>query len=328
MGALTGVALLFFVLRAFSSGCTALTGVEAIANGVPAFKKPKSRNAATTLLLMGTLSMGMFLGITALALISDVRYTEHTCDLIGFAGDCRTDPQRTVIAQVAAAVFGGDDNVFFFYLQAATAAILILAANTAFNGFPLLGSILAQDRYMPRQLHTRGDRLVFSNGIVLLAVFAGLLIIAFDASVTRLIQLYIIGVFTSVHPRSDRHGPALEPPAARGDRPRRPSPRAALAGHQRRGRRIHRAGARDRAGDEVPQRGLDRRARHAPAVPDDAKHQPALLDGRGGARRRRGRGGDPPRPYARDRARVEDPQADAARRELRAGVRARRPSRR
>jgi amino acid transporter len=197
MGALTGVALLFFVLRAFSSGCTALTGVEAIANGVPAFKKPKSRNAATTLLLMGTLSMGMFLGITALALISDVRYTEHTCDLIGFAGDCRTDPQRTVIAQVAAAVFGGDDNVFFFYLQAATAAILILAANTAFNGFPLLGSILAQDRYMPRQLHTRGDRLVFSNGIVLLAVFAGLLIIAFDASVTRLIQLYIIGVFTS-----------------------------------------------------------------------------------------------------------------------------------
>ena len=194
---LAGLALVFFVLRAFSSGCTALTGVEAIANGVPAFKKPKSRNAATTLLLMGILSMSMFLGITALALISDVRYTENTCDLIGFAGDCRTDPQRTVIAQVGAAVFGGDDNVLFYYLTAATAAILILAANTAFNGFPLLGSILAQDRYLPRQLHTRGDRLVFSNGILLLAGFAGLLIYAFDASVTRLIQLYIIGVFTS-----------------------------------------------------------------------------------------------------------------------------------
>ena len=194
---LGGLALVFFVLRAFSSGCTALTGVEAIANGVPAFRKPKSKNAATTLLLMGILSMSMFLGITALALISDVHYTENTCDLVGFPGDCTSDPQRSVIAQVGAAVFGGDGSPLFFVLQAATAAILILAANTAFNGFPLLGSILAQDRFLPRQLHTRGDRLVFSNGIILLAAFAGLLIVVFDASVTRLIQLYIIGVFTS-----------------------------------------------------------------------------------------------------------------------------------
>jgi len=194
---LAGLALVFFVLRAFSSGCTALTGVEAIANGVPAFRKPKGKNAATTLLLMGTLSMSMFLGITALALISDVHYTENTCDLVGFAGNCVTDPQRSVIAQVGASVFGGDGSPLFFLLQAATAAILVLAANTAFNGFPLLGSILAQDRYLPRQLHTRGDRLVFSNGIILLAAFAILLIVAFDASVTRLIQLYIIGVFTS-----------------------------------------------------------------------------------------------------------------------------------
>jgi amino acid transporter len=195
---LAGLALVFFVLRAFSSGCTALTGVEAIANGVPAFKKPKSKNAATTLLLMGTLSMSMFLGITALAMISDVRYVEptHACDLIGFT-ECATEPQRTVVAQIAAAVFGSDSSPLFFYIQAVTAAILILAANTAFNGFPQLGSILAQDRYMPRQLHTRGDRLVFSNGIVLLAAFAALLIWAFDASVTHLIQLYIIGVFTS-----------------------------------------------------------------------------------------------------------------------------------
>ena len=194
---LAGFALLFFALRAFSSGCTALTGIEAIANGVPAFRPPKSRNAAITLAALGLLAITMFGGITAVALISDVKVTENTCDLVGFPGNCETDPQRTVIAQLGAAVFGGDSSFGFFYIQAAAALILILAANTAFNGFPLLGSVLAQDRYLPRQLHTRGDRLVFSNGIVLLSVAAGLLIWAFDASVTRLIQLYIVGVFTS-----------------------------------------------------------------------------------------------------------------------------------
>jgi amino acid transporter len=194
MSDLGGLALIFLVMRAFASGCTALTGVEAIANGVPAFKKPKSKNAATTLAIMGGLSIIMFSGITALALISEVRYTENPCDLIGF--DCETNPQRTVVAQVAAAVFG-DATIPFYYVQAASALILVLAANTAFNGFPLLGSILAQHRYAPRQLHTRGDRLVFSNGIVLLSIFAGLLIYAFDASVTQLIQLYIVGVFTA-----------------------------------------------------------------------------------------------------------------------------------
>lgn len=193
---MAGLALLFFALRAFASGCTALTGVEAIANGVPAFKPPKSRNAATTLALMGGIAAAMFAGVTALALLADVKYVEHACDLEGFA-NCETEPQRTVIAQLAAAVFGGDTSIGFFYIQAATALVLILAANTAFNGFPLLGSVLAQDRFMPRQLHTRGDKLVFSNGILLLAGFAGLLIVAFDADVTRLIQLYIIGVFTS-----------------------------------------------------------------------------------------------------------------------------------
>jgi amino acid transporter len=193
---LGGLALLFFALRAFASGCTALTGVEAIANGVPAFKPPKSRNAATTLALMGGIAATMFAGVTALALLSDVKYVENPCDLQGFA-DCETEPQRTVIAQLAAAVFGGDGSIGFFFIQAATALVLVLAANTAFNGFPLLGSVLAQDRFMPRQLHTRGDKLVFSNGILLLAGFAVLLIVAFDADVTRLIQLYIIGVFTS-----------------------------------------------------------------------------------------------------------------------------------
>jgi amino acid transporter len=194
---LAGLALLFFALRAFSSGCTALTGIEAIANGVPAFRPPKSRNAATTLALLGVLAVTMFAGITALALVTDVHVAENTCDLIGFPGNCVTDPQRTVIAQLGAAIFGGDHSIGFYYIQAASALILILAANTAFNGFPLLGSVLAQDRYLPRQLHTRGDRLVFSNGILVLAGFAMLLIWAFDASVTRLIQLYIIGVFTS-----------------------------------------------------------------------------------------------------------------------------------
>ena len=194
---LTGLALLFFALRAFASGCTALTGVQAIANGVPAFRPPKSRNAATTLALMGGLAATMFAGVTALALLAGVKYTADTCDLVGFAGDCTTDPQRTVIAQLAAATFGGDTSIGFFYVQAATALILILAANTAFNGFPLLGSVLAEDRYLPHQLHNRGDKLVYSNGILVLSGFAALLIVAFRADVTGLIALYIIGVFTS-----------------------------------------------------------------------------------------------------------------------------------
>jgi amino acid transporter len=192
--ALTGLALALLALRAFATGCTALTGVEAIANGVPAFRSPKSRNAATTLALMGGIAAAMFIGITALAMISDVRYSSSPAEQ--FAGFQVGDVQRSVLAQVSAAVFG-DGSAPFFYLQAMAAGILILAANTAYNGFPLLGSILAQDRYLPRQLHTRGDRLVYSNGVLLLAVFAALLIVAFEASVTRLIQLYIIGVFTS-----------------------------------------------------------------------------------------------------------------------------------
>jgi amino acid transporter len=194
---LTGIALVLLALRAFSSGCTALTGAEAISNGVPAFRPPKAENAARTMGLMGILSITMFSGITALALFTHVRYIENTCDLIGFPGNCETDAQRTIIAQLAAAVFGGSHSIMFYYIQAATALILILAANTAYNGFPLLGSILAQHRYLPRQLHTRGDRLAFSNGIVLLAIVAGSLIWLYEGSVTALIQLYILGVFTS-----------------------------------------------------------------------------------------------------------------------------------
>ncbi|HEV3289884.1 MAG TPA: amino acid permease, partial [Streptosporangiaceae bacterium] len=188
----TGVALIFLLLRAFSSGCTALTGVEAISNGVPAFRKPKSKNAATTLALLGAVAVTMFAGVTALALASHVHYAPAQ-DLIGMPAGTT---QRTVIAQVGRAVFG-DGSALFYVLQFATALILVLAANTAFNGFPVLASILSRDGYLPRQLHTRGDRLAFSNGILLLSGFAILLIVIFQASPTRLIQLYIIGVFVS-----------------------------------------------------------------------------------------------------------------------------------
>ncbi|MER6616633.1 APC family permease [Streptomyces xantholiticus] len=195
---LAGFALLFLLLRAFSSGCAALTGVEAISNGVPAFRKPKSRNAATTLLLMGALAVTMFCGIIGLAMATDVKMAEFPAkDLIADGVPVGPDyVQNPVISQVAAAVFG-DGTFFFVLLAAATALVLFLAANTAYNGFPLLGSILAQDRYLPRQLHTRGDRLAFSNGIVLLAGAAILLVWLYGADSTKLIQLYIVGVFVS-----------------------------------------------------------------------------------------------------------------------------------
>jgi amino acid transporter len=193
VGDYSGLALIFLLLRAFSSGCTALTGVEAISNGVPAFKKPKSKNAATTLALLGGVAVSMFAGVTVLALVSHVHVTQDPQDLIGLA---QGQSQRTVIAQVGRAVFGNTSPLFYL-LQFVTALILVLAANTAFNGFPVLASILSRDGYLPRQLHTRGDRLAFSNGIILLSGFAILLIVIFQASPTRLIQLYIIGVFVS-----------------------------------------------------------------------------------------------------------------------------------
>lgn len=195
---LAGFALVFLLLRAFSSGCAALTGVEAISNGVPAFRKPKSRNAANTLALMGLLAVTMFCGIIGLAMASDVRMAENPAKDLVHDGAPVGDGyvQDPVISQVAAAVFG-DGTFLFVVLAAATALVLFLAANTAYNGFPLLGSILAQDRYLPRQLHTRGDRLAFSNGIVVLAGAATLLVVIYGADSTRLIQLYIVGVFVS-----------------------------------------------------------------------------------------------------------------------------------
>ncbi|MFG2291628.1 APC family permease [Streptomyces sp. NPDC048595] len=197
-GGLAGFALIFLLLRAFSSGCAALTGVEAISNGVPAFRKPKSKNAATTLALMGGLAVTMFCGIIGLAMATNVRMAENPAkDLLDHGTPLGSGyTQNPVISQVAEAVFG-KGSFLFVVLAAATALVLFLAANTAYNGFPLLGSILAQDRYLPRQLHTRGDRLAFSNGIVLLAGAAAILVYLYGADSTRLIQLYIVGVFVS-----------------------------------------------------------------------------------------------------------------------------------
>ena len=176
-----GVFTLLLCLRAFASGCTALTGVEAISNGVPSFQKPKAKNAAATLTIMGALAITMFSGITALAIATHAR--------------AYPNGNPSVISQIAEGIWGR--TILFFAFQAATAAILVLAANTAFNGFPTLASILARDRYLPRQLRTRGDRLVFSNGIVALAAVSIALIIGFNANIEKLIQLYIVGVFTS-----------------------------------------------------------------------------------------------------------------------------------
>ncbi|WP_169337942.1 APC family permease [Propionicicella superfundia] len=188
-----GAALLLLLLRAFASGCTSLTGVEAVSNGVPTFREPKSHNAALTLLLMAVLSIGMMGGIAVLSTISHVHMAENPAELVGTPAGYE---QRTVLAQLAAAVFG-NNSVLFFVVQGFTTLILAMAANTAFNGFPVLASILAQDRYLPKQLGRRGDRLVFSNGILILAGVAAALIVIFDGSVTRLIQLYILGVFVS-----------------------------------------------------------------------------------------------------------------------------------
>jgi amino acid transporter len=190
----TGFALLFLLLRAFSSGSAALTGVEAISNGVPAFKKPKSRNAATTLLLLGVVAVTMLMGIITLANLTGLKYVADPARQIISAPAGYV--QKTVTTQLGETVFGAG-SFLLYVVAAATALILFLAANTAFNGFPVLGSILAQDRYLPRQLHTRGDRLAFSNGILFLAIFAMVLIVSFQAEVTRLIQLYIVGVFVS-----------------------------------------------------------------------------------------------------------------------------------
>ncbi len=196
--ALGGMAMAFLLLRAFSSGCAALTGVEAISNGVPAFREPKSRNAATTLLLMGGIAIAMLLSMILLARWTGVRFAEDPATQLTRDGVPVGDGyvQETVMGQVSQSVFSGFQPGVVL-VSVVTGIILVLAANTAFNGFPVLASILARDGYLPRQLHTRGDRLAFSNGILFLAGAAIALVVIYDAEVTRLIQLYIVGVFVS-----------------------------------------------------------------------------------------------------------------------------------
>ena len=171
---------LFLLLTAFSNGCTAMTGVEAVSNGVPAFKPPEAKNAAATMLMMVVLSITMFLGITLLSHAFHVAPSE----------------QETVVSQLARGVFG-DRGILYYAVQAATMLILVLAANTAYADFPRLASILARDRYVPRQFMNQGDRLAFSNGIVGLSVLAGILLAVFGGDTHALIPLYMIGVFVS-----------------------------------------------------------------------------------------------------------------------------------
>jgi amino acid transporter len=171
---------LFLLLTAFSNGCTAMTGVEAVSNGVPAFKPPESKNAASTMVMMAVLSITMFVGITLLA---------HGYHVV-------PSEQETVVSQIARGVFGGRGWPYYA-VQAATMLILVLAANTAYADFPRLASILARDRYVPRQLMNQGDRLAFSNGIIGLSVFASVLLFAYGGDTHSLIPLYMIGVFVS-----------------------------------------------------------------------------------------------------------------------------------
>jgi amino acid transporter len=181
----TGALSLFIVLKAFSSGCSAMTGVEAISDGVPAFQPPEWKNARTTLTWMVSILAVMFSGITFLA---------HQYGT--FPMDAADPHYETVVSQIARQVFGGT-NVAYYYIQFATMAILVLAANTAFSDFPRLSYFLARDRYMPRQFTFRGDRLAFTTGILSLGLLAGLVLARYKGEVEHLIPLYALGVFTS-----------------------------------------------------------------------------------------------------------------------------------
>ena len=183
-------------MRAFSSGAVALTGVEAISNAVPTFKRPEARNASRTLIAMVAILGTFFLGISVLAQNLKPTLNEH----------------ETILSILGRAVFG--DGVLYFVLQAATATILILAANTAYNAFPSVCSIIARDGFLPRQLFNRGDRLVFSNGILFLSLGACGLLVAFGGVTTALIPLYAVGRVHQLHAVAGRHGPP--PPAGAG----------------------------------------------------------------------------------------------------------------
>lgn len=193
---LTTIALVLIVLRSFAGGGAALAGVDAIANGVPAFRRPKARNASLTLLVVGALTVTLIAGVVALAVVSRVRVVRDACDLGGLPTDCDTFTQQTVLAQLAEAVFGAG-SVGAWLVAVATVAVLLAAANSAFNGFPLLGAVLADDDHLPRQLARRGDRLAHSNGILTLATAAVVAVVIAGAAVGPLLDVYLVGLFTS-----------------------------------------------------------------------------------------------------------------------------------
>jgi amino acid transporter len=215
---------LFLILGAFSNGCAALTGIEAISNGVPAFKKPEARNASTTLVIMAALLTTMFLGTSVMAYLYGVHPHES----------------ETVISQFARIMFTGAFGWFYYVVQITTALILLLAANTSFADFPRLASLLARDRFLPRQFANRGDKLVFSNGIVILAIFSGILVAVFGGDTSRLIPLYAVGVFISFtlsqtgmvrHWLRERAGKRAERSASHGERQKKlPDERSAAGG--------------------------------------------------------------------------------------------------
>ncbi|MBB6672090.1 APC family permease [Cohnella nanjingensis] len=177
LGATVSNISLFLLLKAFSSGCSALTGVEAVSNAIPNFKKPAERNAAATLIMMGAILGAMFIGISLLAYWYGIS----------------PDPKQTVVSQIAASTFGR--GALYYAIQGVTALILFLAANTAYSAFPLLAFMLAKDKYMPHAFMVRGDRLGFSNGIIFLGVFSALLVVLFHGDTENLIPLYAVGVF-------------------------------------------------------------------------------------------------------------------------------------
>ena len=228
----------FALLTAFSNGCTAMTGVEAVSNGVPAFKPPEARNAAQTLIAMAVLAITMFVGITLLA---------HAYHIVP------TDTE-TVVSQIARGDFGGR-GLPYYLVQAATMLILVLAANTAYADFPRLASIVARDRYLPRQFMNQGDRLAFSNGIVVLSVFAAILLVAFRGDTHALIPLYMIGVFVSF--TLSQSGMVIHWRRLR---------ERGLA-DQRARQRLRRARDRRRAGDRRRDQGARRRVDHHAADP-------------------------------------------------------------
>jgi amino acid transporter len=193
-GGLAGLALVFVLARALASGSVALTGVQTLANQVPAFRPPRSRNAATALFAVGLITSLLLIAMVALARMTDLQYVELPATQIAGAGADYVQPPVT--AQLADVIFDSAPAVAYLIL-AVTVLVLVFAANTTFEGFPTLGASLASDRYLPRQLHTRGDRLAFSNGILVLGAAASVLLVAFRADVVGLIHLYIVGVFVA-----------------------------------------------------------------------------------------------------------------------------------